>query len=244
MPGAYRPITGRMHASRTRRFAATLGFAMLAAVAVVRAGQASVHLAGSTTAAAAAAAGYRGCVAVVLVVVTAATIRRPPPRKESDSALAYVAAAVAVGGLVFLSGGRGETSQLAIGGLVIAAVAAMWMIVSVAALGRCFGLLPEARGLVTHGPYGIVRHPVYLGEITAIGGLTIAAPTAQDIVVLAVFVVVQTIRMRLEEDALLDAYPEYTRYQQTTPRFLPRVARPFRSAGSPERVLRSDGSGG
>jgi protein-S-isoprenylcysteine O-methyltransferase Ste14 len=85
---------------------------------------------------------------------------------------------------------------------------------------------------------------VYLGEIAAIGGLTIAAPTARNVVVLAIFVCAQTIRMRFEEDALRDAYPEYVRYQQTTPRLLPRVARPPRAAVSPERVLRSDGSGG
>jgi protein-S-isoprenylcysteine O-methyltransferase Ste14 len=243
MHGPDRPIMGPMAHSRTRRLAATLGFAMLATVAVVRAGQAFDHLAGSITAAAAATAGYRGCIAVVLGVVTAATIRRPPPRKESDSTLAYVAAAVAIGGLVFLSGGRGETSDVAIGGLVVATVAAVWTIVSVTALGRCFGLLPEARGLVTRGPYGIVRHPVYLGEITAIGGLTIAAPTARNVVVLAMFVGAQTIRMRFEEDALRDAYPEYERYRQTTPRLLPRVRGP-RAVASPERVLRSNGSGG
>lgn len=235
---------GLMAPSRTHQLAATLGFALLAALAVARAGRAVVHLADSTTMAAAVTAGYRGCIAVVLGVVTVATIRRPPPHKESDSALGYVAAAVAVGGLVFLSGGRGETSAFAVAGLGLAAVAAAWTVVAVVSLGRCFGVLPEARGLVTRGPYGIVRHPVYLGEIAAVWGLTIAAPAVRNIAVLGMFVCAQTVRMRLEEDALGAAYPEYARYQQTTPRFLPRVSRRSRAVGSPERVLRSEGSGG
>ena len=235
---------GAMAPSQTRQFAATLGFGLLATLALARAGEALVRLAGSTTVAAAATAGYRGCIAIVLGVVTVATIRRPPPRSESDSALGYTAAAVAVGGLVFLSGGRGETSALAIAGLGLAAVAAAWTVVAVVSLGRCFGLLPEARGLVTRGPYGIVRHPVYLGEMATVAGLTIAAPTVRNVAVLGMFVSAQMVRMRLEEGALRDAYPEYASYQKATPRLLPRLVRTTRAAGSPDRVLHSGESGG
>jgi hypothetical protein len=43
---------------------------------------------------------------------------------------------------------------------------------SLACLGRCFGVFPEVRGLVTRGPYALVRHPLYLSEIiAALGGL-------------------------------------------------------------------------
>src|SRR5581483_4368328 len=35
-------------------------------------------------------------------------------------------------------------------------------IVSIASLGRCFGVFPEARGLATGGPYRWIRHPLYL----------------------------------------------------------------------------------
>jgi hypothetical protein len=46
---------------------------------------------------------------------------------------------------------------------------------SVAALGRCFGVLPDVRGLVMRGPYRVVRHPLYLGELTATFGLALGA---------------------------------------------------------------------
>ena len=35
--------------------------------------------------------------------------------------------------------------------------------------------VPEARGLVTRGPYRLVRHPIYLGEYVGRAGLTVRA---------------------------------------------------------------------
>jgi protein-S-isoprenylcysteine O-methyltransferase Ste14 len=96
-----------------------------------------------------------------------------------------------------------------------------WLLISVSFLGRCFGVLPEARGLVTRGPYAIVRHPVYLGEIGATTGLVIAAPTTVNVAVLAALAAAQVIRIRLEERALTAAFPAYSDYARNVPRLLP-----------------------
>jgi len=48
-------------------------------------------------------------------------------------------------------------------------------IVSFIYLGRCFAILPAVRGTVTQGPYRIVRHPGYLGELLMILGCCVAA---------------------------------------------------------------------
>src|SRR5262249_57043082 len=44
---------------------------------------------------------------------------------------------------------------------------------AVLALGRSISILPEARRLVIWGPYALVRHPLYLGEIIAIFGISL-----------------------------------------------------------------------
>jgi protein-S-isoprenylcysteine O-methyltransferase Ste14 len=41
----------------------------------------------------------------------------------------------------------------------------------VLSLGRSISILPQARQLVTSGPYAFVRHPLYLGEMTAMLGI-------------------------------------------------------------------------
>ena len=124
--------------------------------------------------------------------------------------------------LAFTPPGGGAAPGLILAGDLVAVLACIWLLASVLALGRCFGVLPEARGLVTRGPYRAVRHPVYLGEITACAGLALAAPSLRNGLVLAVFVGAQLVRMGFEERALTHAFPEYAAYAERTPRLVPR----------------------
>jgi protein-S-isoprenylcysteine O-methyltransferase Ste14 len=94
---------------------------------------------------------------------------------------------------------------------------------SLASLGRCFGIFPEVRGLVTRGPYHWVRHPVYLGELVSGLGIAVAKPNALVLAFIAAFVVLQFWRMGLEERALSMSFPvEYPAYRARTGRLLPR----------------------
>src|SRR5258707_305047 len=78
-------------------------------------------------------------------------------------------------------------TALVVAGEALALVAGAWMLASTVALGRCFGVLPEARGLVTHGPYRLVRHPLYLGEFSLCAGLVLASPSTANLLLAAVF---------------------------------------------------------
>ncbi|MGI8609524.1 MAG: methyltransferase family protein [Candidatus Dormibacteria bacterium] len=106
---------------------------------------------------------------------------------------------------------------------VMIAVGAGFSIYSLMYLRLNFSILPEARGLTTSGPYRLVRHPVYLGEILGAVGLTIALPSVITVLVLLSFVGAQLVRTRMEEQVLVAQLPGYAEYARRTPRLIPFV---------------------
>jgi protein-S-isoprenylcysteine O-methyltransferase Ste14 len=111
-------------------------------------------------------------------------------------------------------------SLLASSGVVT--LGTLFTIWSLATLGRCFGLFPEVRGLVLRGPYRLVRHPVYLGELISAVGLLLAKPHPVVWAVFTVFVALQYLRTIYEERALAMVFPgEYSAFQRQVPRLVP-----------------------
>ncbi len=153
--------------------------------------------------------------------------RRKPSQRPARSPVAFVACAAAILPAILLTTPRGDGSLVAIiAGETLVVVAVAFTLASVLSLGTCFGVLPEARGLVTRGPYRFVRHPVYVGEIGAFAGFVLAAQRPENVALLVVFVVAQLVRLRLEEAALLEAFPtEYGAFAARTPRLIPRPRR-------------------
>ena len=90
-------------------------------------------------------------------------------------------------------------------------------------LGKSFSIMPEARKLVTGGPYAHARHPLYAVEmITIIGtALQFAAPWSW--VLAFVVVILLWIRSHFEEQVLADSFPEYDAYRAKTARFIPGI---------------------
>lgn len=90
-------------------------------------------------------------------------------------------------------------------------------------LGRSFTILPEARRLVTRGPYRYLRHPLYLVSIIASIGVMIQFEQPWAFVLVAAADALQIARLHYEERVLRDAFPEYSDYAARTWRLLPGV---------------------
>lgn len=91
---------------------------------------------------------------------------------------------------------------------------------SLISLGRSFGIVPADRGIVRHGPYRYVRHPVYAFEALFLVGYFIAVPTPRSAVIISVSWLLQVVRI-LREERILEGYLEYKR--QVPWRILPGI---------------------
>ena len=98
-----------------------------------------------------------------------------------------------------------------------------WALYSLSHLRNRFSIVPEARGLVTSGPYRFVRHPIYLGEIVAGFGLVLPTLFTLHAIVFVIFLSAQLARTHYEERMLRRVYPAYAGYAGRTHRLIPFV---------------------
>jgi protein-S-isoprenylcysteine O-methyltransferase Ste14 len=114
-----------------------------------------------------------------------------------------------------------EAEQLLSAGLMTVGTGlAVWTLLW---LGRSFSIMPEARRLVTTGPYGLVRHPLYVAEFVASAGAVLLVASSWTMLLWLVQVAYQLSRMCYEESVLTSAFPEYRAYTARTARILPGI---------------------
>jgi protein-S-isoprenylcysteine O-methyltransferase Ste14 len=88
-------------------------------------------------------------------------------------------------------------------------------------LGPAFSVLPQARRLVTRGPYRFVRHPLYLANAIASIGVSLQHAQPLALLIAAAAFGFQLWRMRFEEAILRDTFPGYDAYADRTARLIP-----------------------
>jgi len=113
-----------------------------------------------------------------------------------------------------------------VAGVVLFAIGVLLYRVAGRALGDALSPFTEPRAgapLVTRGPYGVLRHPMYLSQaLIALGApLSLGARWVLGLTLLDVAVLV--LRMIREDDALARTFPEYARYAARTKRLLPYI---------------------
>ena len=157
------------------------------------------------------------------VVVVGAYLRRGPARATA-AGWAPRAAALAASWLPFfipvLRGQPAGPVLLLVADLALV-VGLAWTIWALHTLGSSFSIVPQARAVVTAGPYRVVRHPAYLGELLSVAGLVLAGPSAAAVAVALVLAALQLYRMGQEEAVLAATLPGYADYAAGRRRLVP-----------------------
>jgi protein-S-isoprenylcysteine O-methyltransferase Ste14 len=88
-------------------------------------------------------------------------------------------------------------------------------------LGRCFSLVPQARRVVSGGPYRLIRHPLYVAEEISVCGVVLHFFSVWTVTLLFVHCAIQVRRMLYEESVLMRTFPDYRSYAASKARVIP-----------------------
>jgi protein-S-isoprenylcysteine O-methyltransferase Ste14 len=97
-------------------------------------------------------------------------------------------------------------------GLGVQLVGILICITAFLTLGRSFGFAAADRGLVTRGPYAVVRHPIYASYLLVLSGYLLQSISVWNALVI-VFVTACNVGRALVEDRLLASSEQYDAYR-------------------------------
>jgi protein-S-isoprenylcysteine O-methyltransferase Ste14 len=167
----------------------------------------------------------RICLAIFYLGLWALIIFRPPAVAQSDGLLPALTAIVGtyLPWSIPLMGHARHSELLSLSSAVGLLVGGILMIVTLAHLGRSFSLVPQARRVVSAGPYRWIRHPLYLSEGIAIMATALQYLSLLVALVLVALAAVQIRRILYEEELLGRTLPEYADYERSRWRLIPFV---------------------
>jgi protein-S-isoprenylcysteine O-methyltransferase Ste14 len=107
--------------------------------------------------------------------------------------------------------------------LVLTLVGVSFSVWCIQTLSTNISVVPQARELVVRGPYRLVRHPLYLGELFAMAGMSLHGGWVVAVVATSIEAALQIYRALAEERLLAAELPGYTAYAATTRRLFPGI---------------------
>lgn len=120
---------------------------------------------------------------------------------------------------------RTQSDGMIAAGLALWVFGAVFGLWSIWFLRHSFSLVPQARTLVTHGPYRYARHPIYGAYIPQNLGIWLLYPTLPLALAMLAWLGLQMLRIRYEEEVLTAVFPEYTDYRKRVGAFGPHLFR-------------------
>lgn len=166
---------------------------------------------------------YQVLMTVFYILAVFFLVTRKPASARSGRIAATVAAYVGTFlPFLFVFAGKSEVSEgVALFAVGLMALGMSFTVWSLMTLGKSFGVEPQVRTLVQHGPYRLIRNPLYLGEMVTLTGAVCFSPTLLKPAILLALVAVQAYRAIQEEQLLEENLPEYAAYKLRTKRFVP-----------------------
>lgn len=157
----------------------------------------------------------RSAYVALLIFQVVAFASQPAPRARDGRAAVWTVTLVATFGMVVApslppvrvlwTAGPNQIRAQAMLALLGMAIA-LW---AMASLRRSFSLTPQARRLAATGPYRVMRHPLYLGEVLNIIGIMVGIGSVTVVVATVIVVTGEVTRACLEERLLRRAFPDY-----------------------------------
>lgn len=165
---------------------------------------------------------------VFLGLILYFTATRLPPRNNAagiEPRLTAIAGTFIMMLLIILPGGV-VGPELRVFSTVLIIVGTILSALCLRHLGRSFSIMATARELVTKGPYGFVRHPLYGAEVVTMVGVALGHWSLSAAALLVVWLGLQIRRAQNEERVLRDSFPEYADYARRVPMLLPGLMTP------------------
>ena len=129
---------------------------------------------------------------------------------------------------LFSNSSAGFVSPLKLAGLTLFTLGGFLILWARSSLGEWFAtrlITKKGQRVVEEGPYKFVRHPIYVGGILALWGLTLALNSLVTLLILAIpFPIFLYVVARVEEKLLVSTFKgEYQEYQSKVSMFVPGV---------------------